>query len=283
MDASLDIFQYGDYRTFLSDFYRLEKERSKSFSYRSFARRAGLSSPNYLKLVIDGDRPITEKNLSAFLKGLKLSGSKAEFFRVLVSLKESRDVDEKNDLLEKLLQLRIRHSGDPLQVNKDRWEILRTWHHWAIREMVLLRDFKRNPEWIAQRLGQKISAAQAQESVELLQRLEFLRDDNGILRQSEPMITTSDDISNLIIRHLHRQFIEQGLLSLFHDPVEVREITGLTIALRKEQVPKFKQVLKDFRRELNRQFSEGTSAGSDHVYHFETMLFPITKAQEETQ
>jgi len=279
--GSLDIFQYGDYRTYLADFYRQEKVRSPGFSHRSFARRAGLASPNYLKLVIDGLRPITEKNLGSFLRGLKLSGSQSEYFRILVSMKESRNEKEKAELLERLLKLRIRYSGDPLQLDRDRWEILRSWHHWAIREMVLLKDFQPDPTWIATKLGRKITAAQARESLEVLERLEFLKSDlqTGQLRQSDPMITTSDEISNLIVRHIQRQFVELGLVSLFHDPVEVREISGVTLALRQDQVSVFKKMLKDFRRELNRQFSDPEVTGADHVYHLEMMFFPVTKAE----
>jgi uncharacterized protein (TIGR02147 family) len=275
---ALDIFQYGDYRTFLADFYRREKAQSPSFSYRGFARRAGLASPNYLKLVIDGDRPVTEKNLSAFLRGLKLGTPETEYFRTLVSMKESRDDKEKVQLLERLLKMRLKHTGDPLQVDKDRWEILRSWHHWVIREMVLLRDFSTDPSWIDARLGRKITPAQAKESIELLQRLEFLKlDSRGRYRQSDAMITTADEISNLIIRHIHRQFVELGLVSLFHDPVDVREITGVTLALSEEQIPAFKKMLKDFRRELNRQFSGSAEAAASHVYHLEMMFFPVTK------
>jgi uncharacterized protein (TIGR02147 family) len=287
---NLDIFQYGDYRTFLADFYHREKDGSPGFSYRAFARRAGLASPNYLKLVIDGARPVTEKNLSAFLRGLKLGSAEADYFRTLVSMKESRDDKEKVSLLERMLRLRMRHSGDPLQVDKDRWEILRSWHHWAIREMVLLEDFRAEPAWIASRLGRKITPAQARESLELLQRLQFLKPDpvTGALRQSDAMITTADEISNLIIRHIHRQFIELGLVSLFHDPVGVREMNGVTLALRTDQIPVFKKMLKDFRRELNRQFSGASSTGADHpratgadhVYHLEMMFFPVTKTGE---
>lgn len=280
--GSIDIFQYGDYRTYLADFYRREKARSPGFSHRSFAKRAGLASPNYLKLVIDGLRPVTEKNLSAFLRGLKLGGPQSEYFRILVSMKESRDDKEKVVLLEKLLKMRVRYSGDPLQVDKDRWEILRSWHHLAIREMVLLKDFQPDPNWIAVKLGRKITPAQARESLEILQRLEFLKadPDSGRLRLSDPMITTSDEISNLIVRHLQRQFVELGMVSLFHDPVDVREISGITLALRNDQVPVFKKMLKDFRRELNRQFSDANAAGADHVYHLATMFFPVTKAGE---
>lgn len=280
--APLDIFQYGDYRTYLSDFYRREKERSQGFSYRSFAKRAGLTSPNYLKLVIDGTRPVTEKNLASFLRGLKLSGAPGEYFRILVSMKESRDDKEKVQLLERLLKMRIRYSGDPQQLDKDRWEILRSWHHWAIREMVLLKDFTPDPAWIAARLGRKITPALARESLEVLLRLEFLKEDavSGRYRQSDPMITTSDEISNLIVRHIQRQFVELGLISLFHDPVNVREISGVTLALRDDQIPTFKKLLKEFRRELNRQFSDSGETGADHVYHLEMMFFPVTKAGE---
>jgi uncharacterized protein (TIGR02147 family) len=280
--GSLDIFQYGDYRTFLADFYRQEKTKSPGFSHRSFARRAGLASPNYLKLVIDGQRPVTEKNLGAFLRGLKLAGPQSEYFRILVSMKESRDDKEKAGLLERLLKMRVRYSGDPLQLDKDRWEILRSWHHWAIREMVLLKDFQPDPAWIAVKLGRKITPAQAKESLEILERLEFLKLDaeTGLLKQSDPMITTVDEISNLIIRHIQRQFVELGLVSLFHDPVDVREISGVTLALKEEQIPVFKKMLEDFRRELNRQFSGSAEKGADHVYHLEMMFFPVTKTGE---
>jgi uncharacterized protein (TIGR02147 family) len=183
-----------------------------------------------------------------------------------------------------MLKLRIKHSGDPRQVDKDRWEILRSWHHWVIREMVLLKDFQNDPAWIASRLGRKITPVQARESLELLLRLNFLLLDSSTdrLRQTDAMITTDDEISNLIIRHMHRQFVELGLISLFHDSVSVREITGVTLALRDDQVKVFKKMLKDFRRELNRQFSESDEAAANHVYHLEMMFFPVTQAGEHS-
>ena len=48
------MFRYLDYRTFLADFYAAKKKRG--FSFRAFSRAAGLGAPNYLKLVISGER-----------------------------------------------------------------------------------------------------------------------------------------------------------------------------------------------------------------------------------
>lgn len=50
-----DVFEYLDYRAFLRDYYA-ERKQSRGLSFRSFSKRAGLGSPNYLKLVMEGAR-----------------------------------------------------------------------------------------------------------------------------------------------------------------------------------------------------------------------------------
>ncbi|MCB9620237.1 MAG: TIGR02147 family protein, partial [Sandaracinus sp.] len=47
----LDVYGYLDYRAYLRDFYETKKAAGRGFSFRSFSKRAGLKSPNYLKLV----------------------------------------------------------------------------------------------------------------------------------------------------------------------------------------------------------------------------------------
>ncbi len=48
------IFEYIDYRRFLSDYYNHKKETSRTFSYRYFAEKAGLTSPSFLKHALPG-------------------------------------------------------------------------------------------------------------------------------------------------------------------------------------------------------------------------------------
>ena len=49
-----DVYAYLDYRAFLRDFYAEKKANNPVFSYRSFSKRAGVASLNYLKLVVEG-------------------------------------------------------------------------------------------------------------------------------------------------------------------------------------------------------------------------------------
>jgi uncharacterized protein (TIGR02147 family) len=42
------VFEYSDYREFLTDFYHFKKSTDSKFSHRSFLQKAGMSGPNFL-------------------------------------------------------------------------------------------------------------------------------------------------------------------------------------------------------------------------------------------
>jgi hypothetical protein len=56
---------YTDYRIFLRDFYEFKRAQTKSslrpYSYATFAASADIKSPNYLKLIIDGQRNLSRE------------------------------------------------------------------------------------------------------------------------------------------------------------------------------------------------------------------------------
>ena len=78
------IFQYRDYREYLQDYYKDKKASVDGFSIRSFAKKAGLGSSNYLKLVMDGQRALTVDMIHRFAKALELERNELEFFEALV-------------------------------------------------------------------------------------------------------------------------------------------------------------------------------------------------------
>ena len=279
--SGLNLLDYTDYRSFLRDFYRTQKTASQTFSYRAFAMRAKLTSPNYLKLVIDGDRRITDKNLPNFIRGLKLGRLEAEYFRNLVFYQEADDPDAKTMHLREIMKLRARLSTNEITtIEKDRCEIIRSWHPWVIREMISMDDFRIEPEWISKRLRYKITPTEAAEALALLERLEFIRREGDRFVRSEPVITTQDDISTMLLKGLHRQFFEFAIQSLLNDPREEREISGVTMAVPKKLLPEIKTLVREFSREIGKRFS--AESGNDAVYHLAIGLFPFSKEGEKT-
>ena len=67
------IFAYTNYRSFLKDLYDHKKKTTSYFSYRYFSKKAGFSSHNVLKLIINGERNIAYDSIPKFSKALELS------------------------------------------------------------------------------------------------------------------------------------------------------------------------------------------------------------------
>src|SRR5690606_17396346 len=104
--ARLDVFQYLDYRAYLRDWYRAHNTDGRSFSFRAFARRAGLKLPNYLKLVMDGERNLTPQTAELFAKGLGLDGEGASYFVDLVAFNQAATQSERNKQYARLTSFR---------------------------------------------------------------------------------------------------------------------------------------------------------------------------------
>jgi uncharacterized protein (TIGR02147 family) len=270
-----NLFDYFDYREFLHDYYLFHKRKNSAYSYRLFARKAKLGSPNYLKLVVDGKRRITDRTIFQFARGLGLSRDEEKYFRELVMYQEVSDPDSKELHLRSLLKYQEKQRT-PTALKADRIKYLLDWHHAVIRELVLSKDFKEDPIWIAKRLGNKITETQAKESLDLLVRLQILqRNAEGRLEQREPLLTSSEEVPSHVIRSLHRTYLRKAINSIFAVPVEKRELSGLVISIPSHRLREIKEELKEFRKKLNRKY--GLDRDGDDVFFVGLYLFPVTQ------
>src|SRR5258706_6097205 len=80
----VSVFEYLDYRRFLSDFCERKKAASRSFSYRALLKKAGIPSSGYLSEVLTGKRDLSEARARKFAKALALSSKEEAFFLLLV-------------------------------------------------------------------------------------------------------------------------------------------------------------------------------------------------------
>jgi len=269
----MDIFQYDNYRSFLKDYYTAQKQNNPAFSFRFFAKKAGLPSFNYLKLVMDGKRNLTSDYLKRFMRGLKLKNSKAKYFEHMVHLNQTKDASLKSEYLNKMLKLKYRVEAKPIE--KEQSEIYSRWYHWVIREMTLLGDFKEDPKWISERLHGAITPGQAKDSLELLKKLKLIQKEDQKWVPSERAIVSSDEVSNLALKKMHESFLNIAIHKLFQVHASQREFAGVTIAIDAAKLSKIKSKIKKFRRELNESLSDEENA--NQVYQFSMQFYPLTQ------
>ncbi|RYZ61649.1 MAG: TIGR02147 family protein, partial [Proteobacteria bacterium] len=80
-DVTPSIYGHTNYREYLAAFYKAKKESKRGYSYRQFSQQAGFTSPNFLKLVIEGKRNLSPQSIEQFLTALSLPAPMAAYFR----------------------------------------------------------------------------------------------------------------------------------------------------------------------------------------------------------
>lgn len=271
-DWKPNIFEFLDYRAYLRAYYEAAKEHLPAFSYRYFARRAGLSSPSFLRLVMHGERNIgtTAQN---FAQGLELDEHEANYFELLVEFDQSDSDKEANEAYEKLAaRRRFRNAR---RIHEGMFEYLSHWYYPAIREMVARADFRDDPQWISEQLLPSVAPELVEKALDILLELGLVeRTDEGDLVRGESSVTTEHEVRSLAIGNYHRQMLSRAAESIESVPRQMRDLGAMTVCVSPETIAELKERVHAFRELL----FEICERDEDHqvVYQINTQLFPLT-------
>ncbi len=278
VDWAPDIAGFLDYREYLRAYYEAAKANMPAFSYRYFSRKAGFTSPNFLKLVIEGKRNISADSVERFAVALKLSESERRFFGDLVAFNQATSAQEKNKAFERVSASRRFRKARRLEHGY--FMYLSRWYYPAIREMVARADFIEDPAWIAGQLLPPIAPRQAQEGLEMLLELGLLsRDECGKLHRGEASVTTGHEVRSLAIVNYHRQMLERASESIELVSREHRDISALTVCIAPERVADFKARIHAF-WEVLMELGDSDERPT-RVYQLNMQFFPLNQVEGE--
>ena len=132
------IVSYLDFREYLRDFY-LEKKRSSGFTFRDFAKASGFSSPNFIKLVIDGKANLAPPSVVKLCDAMGLRSDERRYFKHLVSFGQAKTIETKLRYLEKLKRFQTPVSVSGL--TDEQFSYFNKWYHPVVRELIALLRF----------------------------------------------------------------------------------------------------------------------------------------------
>lgn len=273
----MNIYTYLDFRKYLKDKLAQQKAEHRYFSYRYFARVAGLSSPSYLKMVMDGKRNLTPTTIHQFAKAFKLAKKETDYFEALVLFNQAKAEKEKELYFERLAALRPTTALTGL--DKDQYEYFTQPHFVVIREMVALPHFQEDPRWIAARLRRKVKGRDVEHALHVLKRLGLIvRNDDGRLVQSDAAVTTPPEVTSFELVKFQRIMLDDAKEALLNVPQARRDISTVTVPIPLSSLPKIKQRIQAFREEILDFINQGDDQ-YDAVYQLNLQLFPLTKIE----
>lgn len=270
--STADVFSHTDYRNFLRALYTERKARGQS--YRSLAKRAGLSSPSFLKAVIDGQKNLAPTTATRVAIALGLSEDGAEYFRLLVQENQADDATEQRRVRAQLARLRRHQDVQELAAARDAY--YREWYFPAIRELATTKSFRADAGWIARTLRPKITVPAAKRALAVLERIGLLRRDaSGELCASSQQVTTELEPKSDQVAAFHRAMLERAASALTDIAREERDISSITLCVEPNGLGAFKKRIQQLRRELLDEFDAGASGAQ--VVQLNLQLFPVSK------
>ncbi len=268
------VARYKDYRQFMGDFYQFKKSLRSGFSYRRFSQMVGVSSPNYLQLVIQGKRNLSDDLAARVAKALNLTEAERTYFVSMVILENAKSEDAR-ELAEAETLRAVKELVSKEFTKKEATHIVGRWYHMLVRELVLLPDFEPSGEWISEKLRGLITEEEAEQSLSMLLGTGFLRVDKGRYIQSDPVVDTGHAFNELVAFNYHVESLKTLARALPLTEKQNRELGLINIPINSAKMPELIRRIRKFQDEVIGWLQEEESP--DRIVQLGTYLVPITK------
>jgi uncharacterized protein (TIGR02147 family) len=233
--------------------YARRQARNGNYSRRMFALQIGISSGRLSELM-NGKRQLTTALAQKISSQLLLTP------------------EERKELMQSLDNEANLVSSNYEPLSADTFYALSDWQHFAILNLMDTDDFEHDVHWIAKRLA--ISLDQARDAVNRLLRLNLIVERNGKWTKRATHLTTTHDIESIALRVSHRQSLEQVAEAMDKVPLDLRDITSITMAIDLKRIAQAKELIKKFRRDLSAFLESGDN--KEEVYNLNIQLVPVT-------
>lgn len=275
--------EYTDFRTYLHDFYQFKRRESHSslrpYTYGHFSASANIKSPNYLKLIIEGQRNLSKEMIKKFSRAIGHSKEEHEEFEALVLYGQAKTPLERNQFLKSLSEIRVRQQIKRGQIRQEAYDKVPSWVSWVLFALADQEGVQFDVDKLRELMRNKATADEIKKSMDrLIESGELVRDESGAVKKGRLLMSGSEDIPVELVRKLQAELIYLGLESLFQDRPQDREFGALTLALTEQEYEQLKFEVRQLKKRWFRDFSVNrqTTKG-DRVFQLNFQLFPVTK------
>ena len=264
---------YSDYRQFLKNLYQTRKATLAAYSYRQFSQDLGFQFSNYIHLVIQKKRNLSEESIRKIKLALPWSAHEKKYFHEMVLLNQCEDPKKKQELA---LKIQKTLEKNRTLIGQDQYAYFSHWYLPVIREIISLKRFVTHLSWIAKTLRIQIGEDKIAQALKVLERLKMIVSVPGGWKQSREHLSTEPEVASEMILGYHRQMIELSRLAIDF-PASVRDFSAMTMSLSEEQWTWVKKRVVEFRDELQQELqASSANASPSLVAQINLQLFRLT-------
>lgn len=253
-----------DYTRFLREELERRVQLNPRYSLRSFARDLGITPPN-LSLILREKKGLSLDSATRVALRIGLSDEETALFCDLVAVKHAR-----SSTVRRIVEIRLRSHYAPhaeavqnsaQQISLDVFRTISDWYHYALLELTETKNFRRDPLWMAKRLG--ISVHEVNSAIERLLRLNLLTLHRGRLKKNAVQLLSGDEQtlettkSSEGIQRFNRQIFTKALEALTQQSTDERDFITMTVAANPKKLKAAGIILRDCRQKITDKLEEG--------------------------
>jgi uncharacterized protein (TIGR02147 family) len=271
------IWEYTDYRNWLTDTFQARKALYAWYSYGVLAQRAGFKARDFLLRVMRGEKRLSADGAVRLAGALDLSPAEQEYFLALVEFNQAKKEPQRKVAWERL-QAAIaqgRSHGTPRRLSGLHAELVSGWRHLALRTLLEMRPDPGDAGELGRRLRPPQAASSIRRSLLLLQQGGLAaRHEDGLWHATDKSLVAPPDVGPRPLRQFHRECLRLAEESLESVPAGERNITGLTMGISARTYELLCTRLAELHLEFGKMAELDEEA--DRVYHLSLALFPLS-------
>ncbi len=276
--AKLNIFEYVDYRFFLTDYFDFQKKLSKKFSNRSFAHKAGLP-PSLLNDILSRRQNLTSAAMRKYAAAMGLTEKETAYFEALMEFNNAECNADKNRYFGEMVRLRGRSSVKFLDSQQYRY--FSNWYNPVVRELMVHVGLGDDPVAISRSIVPYVSPAKVRKSIELLKDLGLVyKSSDGRLQAPDKVISSEYQVQSVALKNYHISMLERARESLDTHSSDEREFQGLTICASSATLQRMKDRIRSFTDELL-GMAAAENEDAEEVFQVNVQVFPFTRKRAE--
>lgn len=243
-----DLFQYLEYRSFLSDYVEWKLKANPSFSRRAFSQKY-FGSTGILYSVIGGDRDMGPKLRLRCAAALGLSAKENEYFELLVQHNQAKTDMERNFIFNLLSKFR---NSKPWVVRENQHRYYTKWYYAVVFNYLGLDRKKGRAVEIAADINPPLSVEQVEEAIQLLLDLELIRRSETGYAQTRNHLVSGDAFRGEVALEYNRQvhglsdgLVQQGFRGFKAYNTQVMTVSDASLRAIREKFSAFQEEVQD--------------------------------------
>jgi uncharacterized protein (TIGR02147 family) len=226
MDKIIDIFQFTNFRKYLDEYQAARVLTDPDFTRAGACVLLGLPrTRSYYNDIVKGKK-LSSRMIPKFVEVLGLNKKEARYFETLVNLDQAKTAMERNAFFEELLK---QHPDSHRILNEDAYEYYNHWYNSVLFTALEVVDVSDDLEPVQKLIFPKVSVGTLKRSLELLERLGFVRkNEDGFWKSCRESVSSGAYNNSDLVRQYQLQCFElskQALLANNENPSDMGTFT----------------------------------------------------------